>query len=138
MRVLVVALPDLSLRLSKYVVGSVGFVTSTKDGKQLRHRVHEHQPDVVLLDYRMGGSGWRAIDEVPALVERTASRPDVIVLLPWKDTDVDRSAAKLGCYDVVSVDGPCFDQDVSDAVQTALKSRESRQMVRHLRRDDLH
>lgn len=136
---LVVALPDFAKRLSRLLIGRVNYVVSVVDGTELRHRVHEHQPDIVILDWRMGGNAWRAIDEVPALVERTESQPYVIVLVPRTSRVIDREAAKKGCYDVVSVSDADFDRQVVEAVETAARARSARRpRRRRVSRGDLH
>lgn len=136
---LVIALPDLAKRLSRLLIGRVNYVVSVVDGTELRHRVHENQPSIVLLDWRMGGNLWRAIDEVPALVERTESQPYIIVLLPHTSRVIDREAAKKGCYDVVSVNAEDFDRQVVEAAETAARARAARRpRRRRVSRDDLH
>lgn len=125
---LVMALPDCALRLSK-VLTEASYVVHVEDAKDLRHRIHQHQPDVVVLDWRMGGSGWRAIDEVPAIVSRTATHPHVIVVTPWASDSVDAQAEKLGCYEVVSVLDQGWDVDVSSSVQAAERDRRCRPLA---------
>ena len=85
----------------------------------------------------MGGSAWRAIDEVPAIISRTTTHPHIIVVLPWRTQEVDEEAARLGCYDIVSVESPDFDLELSEAVETALRDR-LRSPPRRVSRDDLH
>lgn len=139
MSVLVVALVDLAQQLSQLIEGSVSYVVRVGSPADLRHRVHEHQPDIVVLDWRMGGNRWRAIDEVTAITERTASHPYVIVMLPHTSTAIEREDARLGCYDVVSVSDEDFDRQVVDAVETAAKARRARKIPRRrVARDDLH
>jgi DNA-binding NarL/FixJ family response regulator len=138
-KVLIVALPDLANRVSRYIKESVAFVVKTDTPSELRHRVHSYQPNVVVLDYRMGGSAWRAIDEVPAIVSRTASTPRVIVVLPWRAREVDEQAADLDCYDIVSAENRDFDEELAEAVESALRSSPGHQALsRRVSRDDLH
>jgi DNA-binding NtrC family response regulator len=126
--VLVVALPDLAERLSRLPISGMNYVVNVRqeDARDLRHKVHSYQPHVVILDWRMGGSSWRAIDEVPAIVDRTATHPQVIVILPHRSRVIDREAARKGAYDVVSAVAGDFDRDVCDAVATAKKARQVR------------
>lgn len=136
---LIVAVPELAKRLSRLLVGDVRYVVAVADEKELRHRVHEHQPDVVLLGWAIGGNRWRAIDEVTAIVERTATHPYVIAILPQTSPAIEREAAKKGCYDVVSVDAEDFDRQVVEAVETARKARAARRPLRRrVAREDLH
>jgi CheY-like chemotaxis protein len=125
--VLVIALPDLALRISG-LLGGAAYLVHVVDGPELRHRVHSHQPDVILLDYRMGGSSWRAVDEVTAIAERTATRPNVIALLPNTSKEIDREAARRGCYDVVSVASTSFDCEILESVAAANLSRRRRRL----------
>lgn len=137
---LVVALPDLATRLSRILVGA-RYVTRVEgdDGTELRHQVHEHQPDVLILDWRMGGTRWRAIDEVPAIVSRTTSRPHVIALLPKASGEVEQAAADRGCYDALAVTDPYLDQELRDAVEAALLDRVRQPPdYRRIARADLH
>jgi DNA-binding NarL/FixJ family response regulator len=138
--VLVIALPDLALQLSRVVPGA-RYVLHVEgdDGRELRHQVHLHQPEVVVLDWRMGGNAWRAIDEVPAIVSRTQSRPHVIAVLPWVSKKVERAAADAGCFDVLSPRSPGFERDLLSAVEAArLDHRQPENEARRLSRDDLH
>lgn len=121
---LVVALSDCALRLSKTLQGA-SYVVAVRDGTELRHRVHQHQPDVLVLDWRMGGSWWRASDEVPAIVSRTATRPHVILVLPMISDGIEALAMEMGCYDVVSVTCPGWESDVAESVCAADRARQA-------------
>lgn len=137
--VLVIALPDLAKRVCAVVPDAIGYVVSVDSPSDLRHRVYTYQPDIVLLDSRMGGSSWMAIEEVPAIVGRTESHPYVIMLLPWTTEEVEREAVKRQCYDVVSVASEDFESDVWAAVQTARKARLARDVPRRaVRRKNYH
>lgn len=135
---LVVALPDLALRLSAILTGA-RYVVRVHDGADLRHRIHSYQPDIVLLDWRLGGNIWRAIDEVPAIVERTATHPYVIALLPSASWRVKEEAAKIGCYNVVNVGAAGADRKVVEAVAVARRARAARRPEpRRVSRQHLH
>lgn len=137
---LVVALPDLAIRVSRILSGA-SYVTRVdgKDGTELRHQVHCHQPDVLILDWRVGGSGWRALDEVPAIVSRTTSRPHVIALLPKTSSAVEEAVAESGCFDAFCVSDPDLDQGLIEAVEAALLDRSRhRPDLRRVSRADLH
>jgi DNA-binding response OmpR family regulator len=135
---LVIALPDLALRLSELLTDAQ-YVVRVQDGADLRHTIHSYQPDVVVLDWRMGGSAWRAIDEVTAIVERTTTHPYVIALLPKVSTKINAEAAKAGCYNVVSVDGAGAVRRVVDAVGVARRARHARRPEsRRVNRQALH
>lgn len=136
--VLVIALPDLAVKLAKFL-HNVEYVVQVQDGKDLRHQVYSRQPDVVVLDWRMGGSLWRAVDEVPAIVERTGSHPHVVALLPRVTREVKKEAAKLGCYDVVNADASGVARRVAESVELAQESRARRKVERRrVSRGDLH
>lgn len=133
------ALVDLAQRLSQLIEGSVSYVVQVESPADLRHKVHEHQPDIVILDWRMGGSRWRAIDEVTAIGSRTSTHPYVILMLPNTSTTIEREDARLGCYDVVSVSDEDFEHQVVDAVETASRARLVRRVPRRrVTRGDLH
>jgi CheY-like chemotaxis protein len=136
--ILVIALPDLALRLS-HIVSGARYLVSVDDGKYLRHQVHRHQPEIVLLDWRMGGNAWRAVDEISALVTRTASMPSVIALLPWVSDDVQEAAAEIGCFDVISVTASHFARDVLATIRAAQEDRHRRLAeAPRVSRGDLH
>jgi CheY-like chemotaxis protein len=120
--ILVIALPDLARRISESVLGA-SYVVNVESESDLRHRVYSHQPDLILLDHRIGGSTWRAIDQVTAIVERTATHPLVIALLPRTSRTIEREAAKLGVYDVLSVSSDGFDRELVEAVSEAAEDR---------------
>jgi DNA-binding NarL/FixJ family response regulator len=136
--ILVIALPDLALRLSG-LLHNARYIVRVEDGKDLRHRVHSYQPDVVVLDWRIGGSMWRALDEVTAIVERTTTHPYVIALLPKTSPRIKSEAAKLGCYDVISVNASGVDRKIVDAVELAQRARAARRAEhRRVSRAHLH
>lgn len=136
--VLVIAWPDLALRVCKVVEGA-RYITHVTDGIDLRHRVHEHQPDVIVLDWRMGGSLWRAIDEVPAIVSRTSTHPYVIAVLPSTSGVIERQAGRGECYDVVDLSASCFERELAEAVGTATRARTARPHLRYrVEKSDLH
>lgn len=123
--ILVIALPDLALRLSELLVNA-SYVVRVADATDLRHRVYSHQPEIVLLDWRIGGSGWRAIDEVTAMVSRTKTHPYVIALLPRTDRGVKAEAAKVGCYGVINVGALDADRVIVESVAVARRARSAR------------
>lgn len=122
MLVLAVAMVDLAIEISGLVPGA-RYVLNVESGKDLRHQIHDHQPDVVLLDWRLGGNLWRAIDEVPAIVERTTSHPYVIVLLPHTTQKVEEEAAERDCYDVISVNDADFPTCLRRSLYEAERAR---------------
>lgn len=135
---LVVAWPDLAAKVSQVLLDAQ-YVVAVIDGVELRHRVHSFQPELVLLDSRIGGNGWRAIDEVPALVERTASHPHVIAMLPKTSSRIEKEAARRECYDVVSVNASRFLRDLTEAVSSANQARASlRRARRAVPKESLH
>lgn len=136
--ILVIALPDLALRLSEILTGAC-YVVRVYDAADLRHRIHSYQPDIVLLDWRIGGSAWKAMDEVTAIVERTTTHPYVIAMLPKTTTKIRCQAAKIGCYNVVNVDAAGSEQRVLDVVAVAKRARWARRPApRRVSREGLH
>lgn len=114
-------------------------MTHVRDGIELRRRAHEYQPDVIVLDWRMGGQLWRAIDEVPAIVSRTDTHPYVIAVLPTTSRSIEKEAARSECYDVVSLRDSRFGHQIAEAVSTATLARLARRPGPfHLKRADLH
>lgn len=120
---LVIALADLAERISRLIEGPKFYVLKVSDEKELRRKVCDHRPEVLLLDSRVGGNRWRAIDQVPAILRECRSVPSVIALLPHTSKGVEREAARLGCYDVVPVNQRSFDRDLLMAVSTAMVAR---------------
>lgn len=128
---LVIALPDLAKRIAdlELIEGVHSYVVSVADAKELRHKVHGHQPEVLVLDYRMGGLSWRAMDQISLIVERTASKPYVIAVVPWVNRVVEIEAAKNQAYNVVVLNekkAQAFARDLSSAVAVARKARAAR------------
>jgi CheY-like chemotaxis protein len=135
---LVIALPDLALKLSELLTDA-RYVVRVQDGADLRHTIHSYQPDVVVLDWRMGGSAWRALDEVTAIVERTTTHPYVIALLPKVSPKIKREAAKAGCYNVVNVGAAGAERKILEAVGVAQRARHARKIDgRRVSRESLH
>jgi hypothetical protein len=79
-----------------------------------------------LLDVRLGGQRWRALESVPAIIEKTATRPDVVALVPWFHDDVEAEAYRWGCADVVDLSAKAWARDVSCAVDLALAAWKAR------------
>lgn len=69
--------------------------------QQLRRRIYEEQPDIILLDVQFGGSSFRVIDSVPRILEETKSKPKVILIVPFQSDAAEEEAARLGCFDVL-------------------------------------
>lgn len=136
--VLVIALPDLALRLSELLTGA-RYLVRVEDGTDLRHLVYSYQPDILVLDWRIGGSKWRALDEVTTLVERTKTHPYVIALLPKVTGKIKSEAAKAGCYNVVNVDAAGAEQTIVEVVDVARRARHARRLEqRRASRQALH
>lgn len=123
MLVMVLANAELAKRISEVVKGQVVYVVRVKDAIELHHKVYSHQPDILILDWSIGGSVYKATDQIPLIMERTSSKPHIICLLPWRSRAVDREAAKLGCYDVVSVNAKNFLRELGERISVAKASR---------------
>jgi CheY-like chemotaxis protein len=135
--ILVLALPDLAQKIAPLLEGTRAYVVRVTDETELRHKVYGHQPEIIILDYRMGGSKWRAVDQVPLIVERTESKPYVIAVLPYSSKRVEREAARLACYDVVVFTPRTFARELCEVVATARAARRARQ-AEPVRRQKLH
>ena len=131
--VLVVALPDLALTASRVLSRPVSYIVRVDDARELREKCIAYEPDIVVLDWRMGGSKWRAIDEVPAIAHCAGSRPYVIMLLPATCPMTDAEAARKGCYDVVTASDDDFVHELAGAVSSAVRARLRRQTAERLK-----
>jgi len=130
----IVATPDseLALRLGERIDGRKRYVlgppaeqvmTEEQAARDFRHSIHESQPSIVVLDVRVGKSLFKAIDQVPRILE-VSSAPAVILLLPFESRKVKRAAAEMGCYDVIILDRRrAFERKVEKAVADAAAAR---------------
>jgi ActR/RegA family two-component response regulator len=125
---------DLALKLGEAIEGQKTYVVSAKDATELRHKVHSTQPEVVILDARFGSNSYRVLDDVPRLLE-VRSDPAVIVLTPWRSGRVRDEAARLGCFDVVSLDDRAWRRKVSRAVLDAQAARLAGALERPAKRE---
>lgn len=109
------------------------------DETELRHKVHQTQPEVVVLDVRFGGNRYRVIEQAPAIM-LCDSGPAVIMLLPWNDDRVIEEAGVQGCFDAISLSHPSFGLEVSRSVLEAKAARLSGALERPKRpsRKSLH
>ena len=131
--------PGLAQRLVAAIEGRKAALVLQLDEKELRHKVHQMQPEVVLLDVRFGGNRYRAIELAPGIM-MTRSGPAVILLLPWDSNEVIDEAARQGCFDAISLSHPSFDSEVARSVLDAKAARLSGALERIQRpaRGSLH
>lgn len=130
--VLVVALPELALAIGELLEGPRNYIVSVEGPKDLRHRIYREQPEIVVLDWRIGGSGWRAVDEVTAIADRTHSQPYVIVIVPKLDRKIAAEAAKRDCYNMVVFNEKklkAFEADLVSALEVAHAARRAREVA---------
>lgn len=80
------------------------YILKAENAVEFRHRLHSWQPEVVILDVRLGGNRFEALQELPAICEDVRSHPAVIVLLPWYSSIAKGAAAELGAFEVLSLD----------------------------------
>jgi DNA-binding NarL/FixJ family response regulator len=137
----VIATRDLELaqRLNTAIEGRKALLTQALEPIELRHRVHQVQPEVVVLDVRFGGNLYRVIEQTPGIMLAN-SGPAVILLLPWQSDEVVDEAARQGCFDAISLSHPSFDAEVSRSVLDAKAARLSGALERLQRpaRGSLH
>lgn len=122
MTVIATADVHLARKLGEAITGRKSYILSASDEKELRHLVHSSQPEVLVLDVRLGGNRYRAMAEVPRLM-LTRSHPAVILLIPWRSTAVREEAGRMGCYEVVVIGRPSFLRQLSQAVIEAADAR---------------
>lgn len=114
--------PELAERLTAAIEGRKAILVAPYDETELRHKVHQMQPEVVVLDVRYGGNLYRVIDQAPGIMA-CKSGPAVILLLPWNSDAVVDEAARQGCFDAISLFHPSFDAEVSRSVLDAKAAR---------------
>lgn len=135
----VIATPDAEIakRLGELIEGQKTYLlgpsdrlavnagTEEEEARRFRHAVHSAQPDVMVLDVRVGKQVFKALDHVRRLLE-VDSAPAMILLLPFSSRTVRSAAAALGCYDVILIDRRrAYEQKVANAVVDALAARAS-------------
>lgn len=122
--VIVVITRDLQLaqRLGDVIDGRKGYIVTPQSQKELRHRLHQVQPEVIVLDVTFGGNDYRVLDEVLAF-NAIRSGPAVIALLPWTSATAKRQASCVGCFEVLVTSRRLFERKVALAVRDALQAR---------------
>lgn len=113
---------ELAQRLVTAIEGRKAVYLSVVDETELRHKIHQTQPEVVVLDVRFGGQRYRVIEQAPAIM-LCNSGPAVILILPWNEDRVIDEAAVQGCFDAISLSHPSFDLEVSRSVLEAKAAR---------------
>jgi hypothetical protein len=124
--VLIAAEAGLAREVGSVILRRKSYVVSADGDRDFRYRIHCAQPRVVLVDVRFGGQLWRVLESVPAIVEKTSTRPEVVALVPWFHEDVEAEAYRLGCADVVDLSAKAWARDVSCAVDLALAAWKAR------------
>lgn len=124
---------DLAKALLRELVGKKSICLRADNATDLRHQIHEAQPQVVVLDVRLGGQQWRAMDVLPRM-QTVQSAPHVIVVAPWRSEPVEQEAARFDCYEVVNQNGPTFLAEIRGAVMDALLERRAGGLTRRPRR----
>jgi DNA-binding NarL/FixJ family response regulator len=114
--------PKLALKLGRAIEGEKAYLVHAGSARELRHQVHACQPEVVVLDVRLGGNLFRALDEAARLIA-TRSQPAVVVLTPVRARAVEREAGRLGCFDVINLDRRACAAHVARAVSEAAAAR---------------
>src|SRR5262245_49576650 len=140
MLLLVMAYPDLAKELIKVTANyQASYVVGVSDELDLRAKAHAKQPQVIVLDYRIGGSRFRAIDEAPYLSNLVASQPYVIAILPKTSRVIEQEAARKACYDVLVFKGRAFLDQLRETLRVALQARAHRKIQPlRLRKEHFH
>lgn len=130
---------DLAETLMRAIDGRKAILATEIDATELRHKVHQTQPEVVLLDVRFGGNRYRVIEQAPGIM-LARSGPAVVLLLPWDSDAVIDEAARQGCFDAISLSHPSFATEVARSVLDAKAARLSGALERLQRpvRGSLH
>ena len=113
---------ELAQRLVLAIDGTKAVLSTALEPIELRHRVHQTQPEAVVLDVRYGGNRYRVIEQAPGIMAAN-SGPAVILLLPWDSDAVIDEAARQGCFDAISLSHPAFDAEVARSVLEAKAAR---------------
>ena len=92
---------ELALAIGRLIAGEKGYALPTETDTELRRRLHEAQPDGVILDVTIGGQRWSAMASIPRIAA-VRSSPAIVLVTPRPSRAVDRAAAAWGCYDVVT------------------------------------
>jgi DNA-binding response OmpR family regulator len=120
--VLVIAWPEIAMEVGKCIADEKMYACDVRNVVDLRHRVKRTQPDLVIIDVRIGGSGWRAVDEL-ARLRLTGSRPDVLPLVPKKTRGVTKQCAEMGCYNLVDLSVGSWGDRLTKLVGVCLEAR---------------
>lgn len=123
MVVIATADPDLARRMGEVIESRKTYLVKIEDATEFRHKIHSNQPEVVILDVRLGGSRFEALQELPAIVTEVRSRPAVIVLLPWTSEIAKSAAAELGAFEVLSLDRRSWIRELPRVVLDAQAAR---------------
>lgn len=126
---------ELAMKIGTFTSGRKTYAVSEEGPKELRHRIHAAQPAVVVLDVRFGGNRYRVIDAVPSIMD-VRSGPAVVIVSPRFSSVLKRTAAKLGCFDLISLSDPSlkkkFVRCLLDAQAAYLSGAFSRPLPRAL------
>ncbi len=124
LEIMLVAMPDMARLVTKNTWERLSYVFQVDGPSDLHRKIKEHQPDIVVLDWRISGNTWRVIDEVPTIVSKTATHPLVIFVGGSSNESVDREAARRCCYDVVGLtDNSNWASEVAQAIGCAAQNR---------------
>jgi DNA-binding NarL/FixJ family response regulator len=118
---LLVGVSDESLmcEISVYIEENRFYATGVD---QLIELARDDQDSVVLLDARMGGNMYRAVEVIPLLLRDAPER--LVVLLTWSPTHEERQEAiELGAYATVDI----CDGDYPRRLRAILDAAERRQ-----------
>jgi hypothetical protein len=88
----------------------------------MRAAIYPKQPATVILDVRFGGNEFRAMRSVPKILSGD-SGPAVILIAPSRPRIVVGEAARLGCFEVISLSDRLWRKKLARAVLEAKAAR---------------
>lgn len=124
---LICAEPPLATRLGRLVVGQRVYAMNLEAGERM---AAEHQPSVVLLDVRVGGSENRAVEWVPAFLRASPSSAVVVVTMRPTVAEVSEANA-LGAYTYIDRLADGFVIRLHDVIATAKATAPQRVVALH-------
>lgn len=111
-----------------FVDGKQVLARDPRDAIDVRHQVHKAQPIAVLLDAEAGLGEWDPLDAVPRM-SLVRSGPLVLVVTSFGGEDLDRRAARRGCFDVLTR-RPGWEPSLAASLARALAAHRSQQQQR--------
>jgi len=119
MVLVVVRDPELARQVGESVAGRKWYETRPRGRDDLLRRAGWAKPRVVLADVRFGGHSWRVTEALSELL-CLPTRPELVLLSPWRSEPLRTSAAVAGVFGVVDLDDPAWPQRLAETTELAL------------------